>query len=98
MMPGECVEYTSRRVIAWLNHNSGTPSFREPLTVLENCQSRNVHAATQREELSKKRKRASGPASTMSQTPSPKKRLPAVGSGESPLARGEFVPVYLLLD
>lgn len=83
-MSGESVDYALKRVVEWLNHNSCTPSIRKPLMILENCQSCTVHAATKTEELSKKRKRAPEPTSTMSQNPSPKKRLLAVGSGEPP--------------
>jgi hypothetical protein len=41
-----------------------------------------VDADNQREKPSKKRKRAPEPARTMSQAPSPKKRLLDVGLGE----------------
>lgn len=78
------------RVSEWLD-KSCAPSIREPLCVVDNCQS------TKREQVSKsqKRKRASDVISTMSRTPSPKKRALAVGLGESPLAQGELFPLAL---
>ncbi len=98
-MPGDYVDPAMKRVSDWLDNNSSTPSSREPLSVIENHQSRIVNADIQGGESLKKRKRAPEPARTMSQTPSPKKRLLDVGLGESPLARGKsFSFVRYMVD
>ena len=90
-MSGDCVDNAMRRVSEWLD-KSCTHSIREPLRVVENCQSHTVNLDAEREQVSKsqKRKRAPELASTMSQTPSPKKRGLPVGLGEPPLAQSEL--------
>ncbi|KIW75171.1 hypothetical protein Z517_11943 [Fonsecaea pedrosoi CBS 271.37] len=65
-MPDDGVSSVLRSVTEWLNDSSCTPPISEPLTAIENCQSRFVNADIQGGQLSKKRKRAPSPMSTMS--------------------------------
>ncbi|KAH0845694.1 hypothetical protein FOPE_12479 [Fonsecaea pedrosoi] len=65
-MPDDGASSVLRSVTEWLNNSSCTPPISEPLTAIENCQSRFVNADIQGGQLSKKRKRSPGSMSTMS--------------------------------